>query len=39
LAPIYYLVGPPRMVEAIRQTLNRMGISDDDLRSEEFYGY
>lgn len=38
-APIYYLAGPPAMVEAMRQTLNRMGVNDDDIRSEEFYGY
>jgi ferredoxin-NADP reductase len=38
-APIYYLAGPPAMVEAVRQTLNRIGINDDDIRSEEFYGY
>ena len=38
-APIYYLAGPPTMVEAVRQTLNRAGINDDDIRSEEFYGY
>lgn len=38
-APIYYLAGPPSMVEAVRQTLNRASINDDDIRSEEFYGY
>ncbi len=38
-APIYYLAGPPAMVEGVRQTLNRSGIDDDDVRSEEFYGY
>jgi ferredoxin-NADP reductase len=38
-APIYYLAGPPAMVEAVRQTLNHAGINDDDIRSEEFYGY
>ena len=38
-APIYYLAGPPSMVEGMRQTLNRAGINDDDIRSEEFYGY
>ncbi len=38
-APIYYLAGPPGMVEAVRQTLNHAGIDDDDIRSEEFYGY
>jgi ferredoxin-NADP reductase len=39
LAPIYYLAGPPAMVEAMRPTLNHAGINDDDIRSEEFYGY
>jgi ferredoxin-NADP reductase len=38
-APIYYLAGPPAMIEAVRQTLNQAGINDDDIRSEEFYGY
>jgi len=38
-APIYYLAGPPGMVEAVRQTLSHAGIDDDDIRSEEFYGY
>ena len=38
-APIYYLAGPPTMVEAMRLTLNHAGIDDDDIRSEEFYGY
>ncbi len=37
--PVYYLAGPPSMVEAVRQTLNRASINDDDIRSEEFYGY
>ncbi len=37
--PIYYLVGPPGMVAAMRQTLERLVIDDDDIRSEEFYGY
>lgn len=38
-APLFYLIGPPEMVEAIRQTLNATGINDDDIRTEEFYGY
>lgn len=38
-APICYVVGPPAMVEAMRQTLNDAGVDDDDVRSEEFYGY
>ena len=38
-APIYYVAGPPVMIEAVRQTLNRAGVDDDDIRSEEFLGY
>lgn len=38
-APIYYLAGPPGMVGAIQSILNDAGINDDDVRSEEFYGY
>lgn len=37
--PVYYLAGPPGMVEAMRQMLNDAGVNDDDIRSEEFYGY
>lgn len=37
--PIYYLAGPPMMVDSMRDTLNAIGITDDDIRSEEFYGY
>ena len=38
-APICYLAGPPTMVEALRQTLGDAGVNDDNIRSEEFYGY
>lgn len=38
-APVYYLVGPPGMVGAMRQILNDIGVDDDDIRSENFYGY
>ena len=37
--PIYYVAGPPAMVAALRETLERVGIDSDDIRSEEFYGY
>jgi ferredoxin-NADP reductase len=37
--PIYYVAGPPGMVEAMRRTLSDAGVHDDDFRSEEFYGY
>lgn len=38
-APIYYLSGPPAMVEAMRRLLNEAGVDDDNIRSEEFPGY
>ncbi|GLU31453.1 FAD-dependent oxidoreductase [Trinickia caryophylli] len=37
--PVYYLAGPPKMVEAIRETLTDIGVADAAIRSEEFYGY
>jgi ferredoxin-NADP reductase len=36
---IYYSAGPPGMVAAMRQILTTSGISDDDIRTEEFSGY
>ncbi|MFJ4291195.1 ferredoxin--NADP reductase [Cupriavidus sp. NPDC089707] len=38
-APVFYLAGPPGMVEAMRQLLNEAGVEDEDIRSEEFFGY
>ena len=38
-APIYYVVGPPAMVEAMQRTLGGAGIAEDMIRTEEFYGY
>ncbi len=38
-APIYYLAGPPAMVQAMKAILARMGAGAADVRSEEFYGY
>jgi ferredoxin-NADP reductase len=38
-APIYYIAGPTGMVETMRRTLTKVGIADDDIRSEEFHGY
>lgn len=37
--PIYYLAGPPGMVAALRKMLNESGVSNDDIRTEEFSGY
>jgi len=36
---IYYTAGPQTMVGAMRKMLNDAGISNDDIRTEEFSGY
>ncbi len=38
-SPIYYVVGPPDMVNGVHETLNKAGVDDDDIRSEAFNGY
>lgn len=38
-SPVYYVVGPPAMAAAMQETLGQVGIAEDDIRSEEFYGY
>lgn len=38
-APVFYVAGPPAMVEAMREALQDAGVDEDDVRSEEFYGY
>ncbi len=37
--PIYYLAGPTTMISLVKQTLNNLGIDDDDIHLEEFAGY
>lgn len=37
--PVFYVAGPPGLVAAVCDMLNRVGVNDDDIRSEEFYGY
>lgn len=37
--PIYYLSGPEGMVKAMRSLLVKLGISEDNIRTEEFPGY
>jgi ferredoxin-NADP reductase len=37
--PIFYLVGPPGMVTALRKALKDAGFNDQDIRTEEFVGY
>ncbi|WP_404301693.1 ferredoxin--NADP reductase [Alicycliphilus denitrificans] len=38
-APIFYVSGPPALVEAMRNALEQAGVDEDDVRSEEFFGY
>lgn len=38
-APLYYLAGPPAMAEAMTRILRGAGVKDEDIHSEEFYGY
>ena len=37
--PIYYIAGPSGMVKAMTELLNSSGISQDDVRTEEFGDY
>ncbi|MFC7518799.1 FAD-dependent oxidoreductase [Herbaspirillum sp. GCM10030257] len=39
VAPIFYTAGPPGMVETVRSILAGIGASENDIRSEDFYGY
>jgi ferredoxin-NADP reductase len=38
-APVYYLAGPPAMVNAMKSMLRGAGVADQDVRSEQFFGY
>ena len=37
--PIYYVVGPPGMVDALRTMLKEARIDESDIRTEKFAGY
>ncbi|MHB1086094.1 MAG: ferredoxin--NADP reductase [Thiobacillus sp.] len=37
--PIYYIDGPPAMVNAMRTMLSEAGVDEDNIRTEEFSGY
>lgn len=39
VSPIYYVAGPPAMVKGLHEMLNKTGVDDDDIRTEEFAGY
>ncbi len=38
-AAIYYFAGPPAMTAAMQQMLAALGIDEEAMRSEEFFGY
>ena len=38
-SPVYYFAGPPAMAMAMQEMLAGMGIAEDAMRYEEFYGY
>jgi Na+-transporting NADH:ubiquinone oxidoreductase subunit NqrF len=38
-APIYYLAGPPGLVASMQDLLESLGVAEEDVRDEEFYGY
>lgn len=37
--PIYYIAGPREMVYAMLEMLMKVGVNDDNIRTEEFSGY
>jgi ferredoxin-NADP reductase len=37
--PVYYAAGPPGMVSAMQEMLAEAGVRDENIRTEEFYGY
>lgn len=38
-SPVYYVTGPPAMVQGMHGMLTDMGVDDDNIRIEEFAGY
>ena len=38
-SPVYYITGPPPMVQAMHMMLVDAGVDDDNIRIEEFAGY
>jgi ferredoxin-NADP reductase len=37
--PVYYFAGPPEMTTAVQFMLSDIGVADENMRFEEFYGY
>ena len=38
-APTYYIAGPPAMVDAMQNMLSGSGVKEEQIRTDEFYGY
>jgi len=38
-AAVYYMAGPPAMVEAMQKMLAAAGVNGENIRSDEFFGY
>lgn len=38
-SPVYYFAGPPQMTMAMQKMLEDIGIPEQEMRYEEFYGY
>jgi ferredoxin-NADP reductase len=39
LSPVYYIAGPPAMVQSLHTMIQQSGIAANDIRAEEFSGY
>jgi len=39
MSPIYYFAGPPAMTTSMQRMLEEIGIEEQAMRYEEFYGY
>lgn len=39
LSPVYYVVGPPGMVAAMKELLARLGVDATQVKAEDFIGY
>jgi len=37
--PIFYIAGPPQMVSGLHAVVKGAGVSDSDIRTENFTGY
>lgn len=37
--PVYFVVGPPQMAEAVMGILRQMGVDEEDIKAERFTGY